>query len=297
MGVPRKGARLVLVLACGAWLAGCGTTKKSRAPEGDAQAQEASGLLLGSERLIRALDVAAAQKKLDAVRVLLKDPRIQTHPDQPELWDRFNNDQGDLELAKQERIKRDLQIKVNAQEQTLERARGPLLKALEDLDKPDIVAAQVDAVHAASKKVQEALVPGKPLEAQDPGYAEEAKHAARLMEKAAAAETLAQKRLAFISGPLVTVDSGLQLAAQAKAEKDKTKRQPLAQDAKAKLEACAEAVPKALLDSPDLAGVSVLVDGKPKKIEMLTAACRSELKSTDKLLALLARSARKHSKK
>jgi hypothetical protein len=284
-------------LLCGVWLAACASSPKGRVPEGDAQAQEAAQLLLDAERLTRALDVVTAQKKLDAVRMLLKDPRLQMHPDQAELWDRFNNDEGDVELAKQERIKRDLQIKVNAQEQILERARGPLLKALEDLDKPDIAQLQLDTVRGAVKKVQDALVPGKPLETQDPGYAEEAKHALRLIDKASAAVALGDKRLAFISGPLVSADAGLKLAAQAKAEKDKTKKQPLAEDAKAKLEACVDAVPKALLDAPDLAGVNVLVDGKPKKIETLTAACRAELKSTEKMLALLAKAAKRRGKK
>jgi hypothetical protein len=280
-----------------AWALSCASGPKSKGPEGDAQAQEAAGLMLDAERLMRALEIDPAQKKLDKVRALLKDPRVQNHPDQPELWDRFNNDQGDLELAKQERVKRDLQIKVNAQEQALERARGPLLKALEDLDKPDIAAPLLDAVRGSVKKVQEALVPGKALEAQDPGYAEEAKHAQRLIEKAGAAVALGEKRVAFITGPLVAADAGVKLAAQAKAEKDKLKRQPLAEDAKAKLQACADEVPKALVDSPDLAGVNVLIDGKPKKVETLTALCRTELKSTEKVLALLAKASKRRGKK
>ena len=280
-----------------AWALSCASTQKNKGPEGDAQAQEAAGLMLDAERLMRALEIEPAQKKLDKVRELLKDPHVQNHPDQPELWDRFNNDQGDLELAKKERVKRDLQIKVNAQEQTLERARGPLLKALEDLDKPDITAPQVEVVRTSAKKVQEALVPGKPLEAQDPGYAEEAKHALRLIDKATAAVTLGDKRVAFITGPLVSADAGIKASAEVKAEKDKAKRQPLAEDAKAKLQACVEAVPKALLDAPDLAGVSVLIDGKPKKVETVTALCRTELKATEKALTLLAKATRKRGKK
>jgi hypothetical protein len=282
-----------LLLAAPLLILACASTRKVRGPEGEEQAQKAEQLLEESEHQMKGFDVDTAQKTLERVRPLLKDPHLQTHPDLSVLWDRFTQDEGDLDIARKDKIKHELALKVNAQEQNVERARGPLLKAMDDLERMDVTSAQADATRAAQKKLQEALVPGKPLEAQDAGYAEEAKHAQRLLEKADASLALVAKRLAFIAGPLASADAGLKLMAQSKAEKDKTKRESLTTDAKAKLTECIDGTQKALQETAALGPTNVMIDGKPKPVSGVAAVCTSALKAADRTLALLAKASRK----
>jgi hypothetical protein len=289
--------RVFILVGMAAVVLACASSHKVRGPEGEEQARQAEELMEEAEHDMKGFEVDGAQKKLERIRVLLKDPHLQTHPDLSVLWDRFNQDEGDLEIARKDKIKHELALKVNAQEQNLERARGPLLKAMEDLDKPDLTQSALDITRAAAKKVTDALVPGKALEAQDPGYAEEAKHAHRLVEKSDAAATLAMKRLAYIGGPLADGTSGLTLSSQAKAEKDKTKREPMATEARTKLASCVDGTQKALQDTAALASTSVTFDGKTKTINAVGTACGTALKATDRYLALLAKTTKRRGKK
>lgn len=290
--------RSISVPLLAAWLAlGAACAHKVRGPEGESEAQEADDLLQRSEKEMRDFDVDDAKKHLDKVHELLKDPKLQANPDLSILWDRYNSDTGDLEIARKEKVKHELALKVAEQQKKVDAARGPLLKAAEDLEKPDVTKSNVDDARSAVKKLQDALLPGKPLEAQDKGYDEEAKHAQRLIEKSQASIDLADKRVAFITGPLASAESGLKLSAQAKAEKDKTKREPLATDARGKLAACVDGAQKALQETAALASTSVMLDGKPKKASTIGPACEVALKSTDRYLALLAKASKKHAKK
>lgn len=251
--------------------AGC--AGKSKLTPGERKAEEVEGLLFDAERELKALNVEKAKSILDEARPLMRDPVFNESPEAALLSERFSQDVSDLEVGAVLRQKRDLENASNAARAKLDKTMTALLKASDNLARKDLAEAHVAEVREALEEVTEELAENKAMEAKSPGYADEAKHARRVIERTAEPLALAQARVAFRKGPVADLEEGRELLKDAQKETEPGKRKELAGEAGAKFGSCAQAGRKQLAAIPALSTAPVLDQPKANTAVAVVAAC------------------------
>ena len=268
-----------------ALLTACAHKPKGELARGEAAASDLEQSLRDAERDMRALKVEDAQDDLNDAKEKLKNPDLKLHPEAWLLEQRYNELVGQLAETKRQKEARELELKVEAQRQNLERARTKLLTAMDALDQPDVSSGRIGDVKSAMGELRDRIEDGKALEAKAPSYADDAAHAARGLERARDRIALAELRMAFVEGPASARTRGADLLAAAKKERELTVKQQKLQDARKELQTCADAGAKLSAQHAELAKSQVLVGGKVTTPSAVTTDCERSVKSADKLLA------------
>ncbi|MHB8878282.1 MAG: hypothetical protein ACYC8T_31690 [Myxococcaceae bacterium] len=264
--------RFTGLIVLGFFLA-AGCAGKSKLTPGERKAEEVEALLFEAERELKALNIEEAKSILDEVRPKLRDPVFNESPESALLSERFSQDVSELELGAVLRQKRDLESASNTARQKLDKAMTELLKATEALSRKDIGEAQVSDVREALEEVTEELGENKTMEPKSPGYADEAKHARRLIERTAEPLALAKARVTFRKGPVGDLEEGRELLQKAQKESEPVRRKELSSEALTKFQSCAKAGRAQLTASPALATAVVLDQPKANTAVAAVAAC------------------------
>ena len=256
---------------------------RSTLSPGERKAAELESLLQEAENETRKLNIEQAKSLLEDARPMLRDPVLRDSPDNAVLWERFNQAQTEVEVAAVERTKRDLEIASTAQRQKLEKVVTRLIKAGDDLERRDVGEAQLEAVREAIEGVKEELAGGKAMVPKSQAYADDAKHARRVIERAAEPLALAGLRVAFRKGPVATLEEARAVSAEASKQADAAKKKELVAEAKAKFQACADEGRKQIAASAALATAPVLDQPKANSASAVIAACDSGVESAGKV--------------
>ncbi len=269
-----------LLLALVVAVSGCaGNSKLTR---GETKARELEGLLLEAEQATHAFDLSTAKSILAESRDLVRDPVLRESPDQAVLLDRFNQDQSDLEIAFAEKAKRDFEASVVEQRKRLDKLLAQLLKVVSELEKKEVTDAQLSTVKDAIETIRSELVATKDMEAKAPSYAEDARHARRVIDRTAEPVTLAKLRLTFRKGPVAMLDEAADLLDATQREIDAAKRKDLSSKAAAKYKACVDEGKKQVAATAALAGSVVIDQPKPATATIVIAACEAGIGAATK---------------
>lgn len=246
---------------------------------------------------MRALEVDRAEDDLEDAKKALQNPDLEIHPEATMLKDRYLELVARLDVVREEKARRELELAIEEQRQNLERGRTRLLHATDALSQPQIGTREINEVRSAAEALSRVIEEGKKYEAKSTSYADDAAHAQRRVEGAKERIVLAELRLRFIEGPAQSWVRGRSSFADARKEKKVDRRQEKLLAAQRELQECSDGARKLLAENGELATASIVVEGKPTTAAGVSTGCGKLLTAVEKAVAKNARAVKKQAAK
>ncbi len=277
-------ALLVLFL----FLAGCGPKGlQAKLQFAERRAGELETELDKAERAMADLDPEEAQEHLDESKKALLEPDLDYYPEHGLLRDRYKALDARLPSVRAEKERRDFEAKVAQRRQALQKVLAELDKAMDALAKKDISSSDVAEANDAREDVEEELKEGKALEGKDAKYTSDAEKARQTLEKGLPRVKLAHQTVQFLKGPGALHHEALELAREAKAEKELEDRLEAFLEARNAYRKCQDGANQLLGASAGLEKVAILLDEHTTTPRAVALACTDGAASTEKTLVAL----------
>jgi hypothetical protein len=263
-------------------LSACGPkTMEARMRDAEKTADRASNHLDRAEKAAIQLEPKEMESALDDAKDELGKKDIELYPEAQMHFDRYKELAAKLPQVKAEREKRDLERRLNAARDKIVPRVQAMLEAQEAVVANAPTRAALDAVESKAKAVKEAVDDELELFVKDADFAAWAKSQRNKVDKALEGVARGRKGVAFLEGPVIAWEDGLQFETDSKGKKDLADKETALRESRTKLSAC-DRTAKPFADDKATADTAfAMPQGKPQTPGQLSTTCQGDLKRVE----------------